>query len=105
MRLPHPGGGELIRKVGIYGFSGMLYCEKCDKVFDLIVVEFKEPSFDFSSAWGGRCEPMEEYKKEGAVKCPDCGNTDLIFGPPTDRSLRCPRCGVGTMKVTSWFIT
>lgn len=89
---------EEARQRGIYGLSGELYCPNCDEVFDLILVEFKEPSQDSLSVWGGMCEPIDEFKdEEGAVKCPKCGNRNLILGPMEDREATCPRCKYGKL--------
>jgi DNA-directed RNA polymerase subunit M/transcription elongation factor TFIIS len=88
---------EEARQRGIYGLSGALYCPNCDEVFDLILVEFKKPSQDSLSVWGGMCEPKDEFKDEGAVKCPKCDNRNLILGPMEDREVTCPRCKEGKM--------
>ena len=85
------------RQRGIYGLSGELYCSNCDETFDLILVEFKKPSQDSSSVWSGKCEPKNEFKGEGAVKCPKCGSTNLILGPVEDREVACPRCKEGKL--------
>ena len=47
---------------GIYGLSGELYCLRCDKVFDLILVEFQRPAVESFLVWSGSCEPKDEYK-------------------------------------------
>ena len=81
---------------GIHGLSAELYCPKCDKVYDLIVQEFETPTW---LVWAHPPEPKDEYKQEGAVKCPDCGNTDLVLDN-RDRDavpLPCPRCPDGKM--------
>jgi len=88
---------EEARQRGIYGLSGELYCPNCDEVVDLILVEFKKPSQDSLSVWGGMCEPRDEFKDEGAVKCPKCDNRNLILGPMEDRGVTCPRCKEGKL--------
>lgn len=86
---------EEAEKQGIHGLSGELYCPNCDKVFNLILVEFKNPSNDTLSIWSGRCEPKEEFRQENMVKCPECGNTNMILEPVKDKVIICPRCKVG----------
>ena len=88
---------EEARQCGIYGLSGEVYCPNCDKTFDLILVEFKEVSQDSLSVWGSRCEPKDEFKKEGAVKCPECGGINLILEPVENREVTCPRCNKGKL--------
>ena len=39
---PVPCSKEAARR-GVYGLSGELYCPTCDRVFDLVLVEFKQP--------------------------------------------------------------
>ena len=82
----------------IHGLSGEVYCPTCDKVFDLVLVEFKEPARDAISVWSGQCEPQEKYKKKGSVRCPQCGNSHLILGPERETKTRCPRCQKGVLE-------
>ncbi|TET77632.1 hypothetical protein E3J38_09685 [candidate division TA06 bacterium] len=93
---PEPTSEEA-RLRGIYGLSGDLYCSDCGKVFDLIVVEFKKPSHDSLSVWSCRCEPKDEFKQQGMVKCPECGNTHLILEPDNEKPIACPRCKEGRL--------
>lgn len=114
--LPHQGhgssivmargseGGSAIRfhsyeakKRGIYGLFGTLYCPSCDEMFDRILVEFKKPSHDFLSVWLGKCEPLDEFKQKGAVRCPRCGGLNLVLGAMKDREIACPRCIEGKL--------
>lgn len=96
-------------KRGIYGLSGIVYCPNCDKVFDLVLVEFKEPSHDELHnsfyMWLGMYEPKDDFKKEGAVKCPECGSTNLILKPREDREVICPRCKEGKLRGTIRWIS
>lgn len=82
---------------GIHGLSGIVYCSVCDRSFDLILVEFKEPCYRSLLVWAGQCEPKDEYKKEDTVKCPFCGNTRLVFCDREDADMRCPWCGKGRL--------
>lgn len=93
---PIPMSQEAAKR-GVCGLSAALYCPKCDKVHDLVVVEFKEPPKDSLSMWLGQTEPTDEFKKEGAVKCPDCGNPDLVLGTDEDREVLCPSCTDGKL--------
>ncbi len=93
---PVPMSREALEQ-GIAGLSANLYCVHCDKVFDLIVVEFKTPARDALSVWAGNCEPQEVFKKEGAVKCPECGATALLLEGDENPQKTCPRCKAGTL--------
>jgi len=85
------------KKRGIYGLFGTLYCPSCDETFDRILVEFKKPSHDFLSVWLGKCEPLDEFKQKGAVRCPRCGGLNLVLGAMKDREIACPRCIEGKL--------
>lgn len=91
---PVPASDEAER-AGIAGLSAEMYCLDCRQVSDVILVEFVRPAEDSLLVWLGRCEPMEEYRHEGAVRCPSCGSTNLLLGPDETRTIPCPRCGVG----------
>ena len=98
----HPYGhpspfSEEAAKQGIAGLFCCVYCPNCDGTKELIIVEYKKPSKNSLMVWSGRCEPKEEYKEAGAVKCPTCGNTKLILGPEEIKSIDCPRCKKGKM--------
>lgn len=86
------------RERGIAGLAAALYCLKCDKVFDLVIVEFKQPARDSLSVWSGAAEPQEAFKREGAVKCPDCGDTRLLLEGDKSTEKLCPRCKGGTLN-------
>jgi len=103
---PVPISEEAVR-MGIAGLSAELYCPLCDKVHDLVAVEFKRP---YQGRWfwleAGEVEPKDEFKREDAVKCPDCGNSELILGPEDEdspgfnarMSILCPRCKKGKLS-------
>ncbi len=91
---PCPSSKEA-RIQGIYGLSGELYCIDCDKIIDIILVEYKQPSNESLFVWSGKLEPKDEYKREGAIKCPDCNGTGLVLQPIED--LLCPRCKEGRL--------
>lgn len=88
---------EDAKQRGIYGLSGDIYCPKCDKVFDLVLVEFVKPALDSLMVWAGGCEPRGEFKREGAVKCPLCDSIDLILETSENREVLCPRCKAGKL--------
>jgi len=83
--------------LGIKGLYGEMYCHICDKVRKIILVEFKNPSRNSLSMWTGRCEPEDKYKKEGVIKCPKCGNKNMIFEVVGFgiEEIPCPRCKEG----------
>jgi ssDNA-binding Zn-finger/Zn-ribbon topoisomerase 1 len=54
---------------------------------------------------GGMCEPKEEYKRPGAVKCPECGSTDLSFGDEDFKNLICPHCQKGKLTLEMRMIS
>ncbi len=94
----HPSpASEEAKQRGIYGLSGVLYCPKCDKTFELVLVEFMKPSQDSLSLWWGRCEPRDEFKQEGVVKCPKCDSTNMILEPAEGGEVVCPRCKEGKL--------
>jgi len=106
----HPYGhpcpvSDTAAESGIYGLSGEVYCPTCDKVFDVVLVEFKEPSQNTLSVWSGRCEPAEKFKKKGAVQCPQCGDSHLILGPEMETKSLCPRCQKGVLEGTVVWIS
>ena len=80
---------------GIYGLSGELYCAKCDRVYDVILVEFRKPTRDRGAVWHRNLEVKDEYKNEDAARCPECGNACLIFEPNQSDEVVCPRCRKG----------
>ena len=88
---------EEAKQRGIYGLSGELYCPRCDKTFDLILVEFTRSSRDSLSVWVGRCELRDEFKQEAAVKCPYCDSTYMILGAAEGVEVVCPRCKEGKL--------
>lgn len=102
----HPGPcSEEARNRGIYGFSAEVYCYSCDEIFDLPIVEFKEPTQKYLSAWGGNWEPKEE-PSELENGCPRCGGDTMILAPPKDgKKILCPRCKKGEMKVERTWMT
>ena len=74
---PKPSSEEARRR-GIWGFSAILYCPKCDKTYDIVLNEFR-------------------FKEEKAVKCPECGSTSLLCAACGDTGITCPRCGKGNL--------
>lgn len=99
-RRPHGHPTPISREAersGIAGFSAELYCPRCDRVYDLVVVEFERPAARSLDAWMGWVKPKEQYSREDAVRCPDCGNAELLLGPPEGKPPMCPRCGRGRL--------
>jgi hypothetical protein len=85
------------------GLWGEVYCFECETVFDVVLVEFKEPSQDSVQALAGLPEPKDEFRNKDAVKCPRCGGTNLLLGYAKGTGLDCPRCKEGqlVLKVIS----
>lgn len=86
---------EEAKTSGISGLSGQVYCTTCDKVYDLVLIELKTPTHHPWVIWIVTAEP-DDYKQNGVVTCPECGNTNLALSPQND--LPCPRCGEGHMN-------
>ena len=62
----HPGpDSKEAKERGIYGFSADLYCPKCDKIFDVVLLEFTEPLPDYFAAWEYWPEQENEFEQEG----------------------------------------
>ncbi len=94
----HPGPvSREAEDAGVYGFTAILYCPTCDKTFEAVLVEFKEPCKFVPGAWTGRCEPKEEFTRPNAVKCSQCGKVDLLLGPAKENPPTCPRCKQGKL--------
>ena len=100
---PVPRSEEAERS-GIYGFSGKLYCPACDKISNLILLEYKNPCHDQLSAWMGQREVKDEFRNDQGVKCRKCGGKDLVLYPEEHREIPCPRCKKGRlMGQMSWI--
>ncbi len=68
--------GEEGKKQGVYGFGADLYCPHCDEMFDFILIEFESSGAGSSLAWGEI--DLEEFEVD-LMKCPKCGNRELVF--------------------------
>lgn len=68
--------GEEGKKQGVYGFGAELYCPYCEEVFDFILIEFENTEADSSFAWGEI--NLEEFEVD-LMRCPKCGNRELVF--------------------------
>ncbi len=68
--------GEEGKKQGVYGFGAELYCPYCEEVFDFILIEFENTEAASSFAWGEI--NLEEFEVD-LMKCPKCGNRELVF--------------------------
>ena len=55
---PIPVSEEAAR-TGIAGLSAELWCPHCDRIPDLVVVEFERPAASEFEAWGGGARPKE----------------------------------------------
>jgi hypothetical protein len=68
--------GQEGKKQGVYGFGVDLYCPCCDEMSDFVLVEFESSGPGSSLAWGEI--NFEEFGVD-LMKCPRCGNRELIF--------------------------
>ena len=68
--------GEEGKKQNVYGFGAELYCPYCDAMFDFILLEFENSGVGSSLGWGEI--NLEEFE-EDLMKCPKCGNRELVF--------------------------
>lgn len=84
------------KEQGIWGFSGDLYCPKCDKTFDIVLVEFTGPSEGYASAWAG-WKRWTELKHERRAICPECRTTQMIWDTKEAEKAVCPRCKEGML--------
>ncbi len=82
------------QECGRVGSSGSLYCSKCDLVSEMILEEFKKPKKNMDVG-EGRLELKDEYKNNDAIKCPRCGNKQLLLGDNNKIVVECPRCKKG----------
>ncbi len=89
---------EEAEKRGIQGFSGDLYCPKCDKTFDTVLVEFAGPSEGYASTWAGWNERTNELMHEERFMCPECRTTQMIWNTREAEEAVCPRCKEGILR-------
>ena len=87
---PVPSSKEA-EEAGIKGFFELAYCPTCDKVQDVILVEFATPK-DYFGAWSS----IGKIK----LQCPDCGEKLYKYL----ENLQCSRCRKGFFKLKMlWF--
>lgn len=94
----HPIATIKGKKRGISGLAGTFFCLDCMQNVEVIIVEFKNPSFDAVEVWGGKVELKEKHKAHQHNICPDCGSQRIILHPPKDMKIECPRCKLGELK-------
>ena len=92
---PVPRSAEA-RQHGIAGLSGKLYCARCDRVFDVVLVEFEAPSQNAAAVWARYQRLQDEFRLEDSVSCPECRSATLILGPAKNAVL-CPHCETGNL--------
>ncbi len=91
---PSPMSREA-KKSGVYGLSAAMYCPKCDRVEDSILVEFEAPQKDMLDVWSGRARVKQQYE-HSVPTCTQCGGI-LYLALPEDE-IKCPRCNKGTFE-------
>ncbi len=66
-----------VKKEGMYGYYGDLYCPNCQEMFDFIFVEFEKRYPEFLSSWK---EIILKEMEEDVMLCPRCGlrNLELV---------------------------
>jgi len=66
-----------VKKQGMYGYYGDLYCPTCHEMFDFIFIEFETRYPEFLSAWK---EIIMKEMDEDVMLCPRCGlrNLELV---------------------------
>lgn len=82
-------------EAGIKGFSINAYCPQCDRVRDVILVEFETPR-DYHAAWAGCGRLPDDHQ----LTCGICGGRLCEYLPG---KLSCPRCQKGTFKHTKFW--
>ena len=93
---PSPLSEEAIKR-GVWGMSADLFCPHCGVLYDIIVVEFREPQADKASAWKAYLNRDEQITSGDITKCPGCGETDLVLEPLEEREVSCPHCKKGKL--------
>ncbi len=68
--------GDEEKKRGITGFGADLFCPNCGEKSDFILVEFENPA---KGSCPGALEMGLQELTEDLMKCPYCGNTDMIL--------------------------
>jgi len=101
------------RESGIYGHRSSAYCDKCDKVFDIITNEYEIPYYKHCKEKTPKVSLWVRLKaflsdpifydsiyipkiKEIEIKCPECNNKKMFFRSLED--IICPRCNEGNFK-------
>lgn len=94
----HPGAmSHEAEERGIYGADADVYCPVCDRVFSVILIEYKEPYRCLDGRWSGSGEALEEYEAGDLPVCPSCGGKRLILDDKYEEQLKCPRCATGQL--------
>jgi len=83
---------------GIDGLSGSIYCPDCNKVYDMILVEFDQPEHTNFNIWSLWSDPGNSFLKQNEVKCAVCGGNRLILEPEDNIYINCPNCNLGVLK-------
>ena len=104
----HPGPiSTIAKKHGISGLCGECYCPKCDKNYDIVLIEIKRP---IRNRWRG--PSIWEISKNVAAyknrikevwdkKCPKCGYPDILpefLGLNEEKEIICPKCKEGILQ-------
>ncbi len=68
--------GEEEKKGGVTGFGADLFCPNCGERSDFILVEFENP---VKGSCPGALEMGFQELTEDIMKCPYCGNTEMVL--------------------------
>lgn len=104
-----------VRESGIYGHISNVYCDKCDKVVDIIITEYEVPYYKHCKEKRPKVNLLVRLKawlsddmfydstsvyipkaKEIEIKCPKCNNKKIFF--KSLENISCPRCNEGNFE-------
>ena len=92
---PEPMSNEAV-KMGISRFFGELYCVKCDKIYEVILVDYDNPDKNPVSAWRKAAIQKSTHL---FVECSECESTEMVFTPYLENRekiiIPCPMCKKG----------
>jgi predicted RNA-binding Zn-ribbon protein involved in translation (DUF1610 family) len=99
-RYGHLNQSDKAKQNGVMGFSVEWYCCKCQKVREVVVVEYSSPRNDPLDSCLAYSDPAVEHKYFLAV-CNKC-NSVLVENL---NGLPCPKCGIGKFKESGRFMS
>jgi len=95
----HPGpASEEAAERGIWGFSSIGYCPRCDITEDFILEEFERPWKRFSDR-----DARRKYQLNHEPRCSNCGGR--LYEVLPEGEITCPRCNKGVFEAGRSFIS